>query len=195
VNVNDEFSVTLRMSGYTDPTEVDGFNFNVNYDTDHFEFVDGFGVGNELSGDPDEQWLHKLNQESPGYALDFSGSSGVVPGRVIIAMFDSALSDPEQGTLAESGFLVSFALRATALGVGEITPAAFLDGSVLFDTLLSSIPNSPSFVGTSVEVIPEPSAAALAAVWLVVGGRRPSRRRARVPEVFAPRVWRMNRAD
>src|SRR3954466_8843017 len=134
IAVGDIVTVTMRMSNYTDQVEINSFNFDVNYPSGSFTFVAGsFGLG--TSSGVDQQWLSKPNQEtaSLGYVLSAS-NSGVTPGTVNIAMGDFTASTPERGTIANSGFLVSFALQATKAGSSTITPVARANAFVLADT-------------------------------------------------------------
>ena len=171
------FTVTLRISGYTDTTEIDGYNFRISYDSSVFTFVTAtFDVGDAAG--VDQQWLSKANQEaSPDYTLDSGGNSGTTPGVIIISMFDGVFApDPERGTLSADGFLVSFNLMATDVGVGVITPMAFPDGSVFFDTDLNETPVDPVFAGFPVTVVPEPGPILIIAAGLFA--------------LFALRRWR-----
>jgi hypothetical protein len=137
IRVGDVLQVTLQISGYTDPVPIDGFNLTVNYDGNLFEFVPASVDLGDASG-PDQQWLSKPNQESleNGFALT-SFIDSTLPGQLAIAVADLGLGDTESGTLARSGFLISFQLVATNPGTSEIAVDAFGDGSVLFDSSLS----------------------------------------------------------
>ncbi|MCI0748374.1 MAG: HYR domain-containing protein [Verrucomicrobia subdivision 3 bacterium] len=154
VNVGDNISVTMRIQGYTDPVEIDGFSFDIAYPAGLFTFVAGsFNLGDAAG--PDQQWLSKPNQESvaAGYTLtDFNGNP--VPGMVHIEMADLGFSMPERGTIAPSGFLVQFKLTAIAQGSGEIC-ARGVPGpagpEVLYDTNLRRA-GVPQFVCSNVVV-------------------------------------------
>src|ERR1051325_6594837 len=134
IAVGDTFTVSMRISNYTDQVEIDSFNFDVNYPSSSFTFVAGsFGLG--TSTGVDQQWLSKPNQEtvSQGYVLS-SPNSGSTPGVVNIAMGDFTASTPERGTIAASGFMVSFVLQAPRAGSFPITPAARANAFVLANT-------------------------------------------------------------
>jgi len=135
VGVGDTITVTMRISNYTDQVEIDSFNFDVNYPSASFTFIAGsFNLG--AATGVDQQWLSKPNQEtvSQGYVLSSSNGGGT-PGVVNIAMGDFTPSTPERGTIANSGFLVSFKLQATRSGASSIAPAARANAFVLADTV------------------------------------------------------------
>jgi len=160
--VDTTFTVTMRLSGYTDATEIDGFQFNVLYDSTKFSFVLGsFNLGTGAGAD--QQWLSKTTQEAggaSGYILDSSGNSGGTPGTVVITMYDGegpAFPLPEQGTTSSDGFLVAFDLKGTAEVVDSpITLSAFGAGGTLLDIDLAAA-GSPGFAGTTMTVVPEPA--------------------------------------
>jgi MYXO-CTERM domain-containing protein len=81
---------------------------------------------------------------------------------VLIDLADLGFTDPEGGTVAESGFIASFTLQAIGVGTGSITPAAPAGGVVFFDVNLSPA-GTPSFSGTDMTVVPEPGVAFLGA--------------------------------
>ena len=149
INVGDQIFVTNRISGYTDPTEIDGFNFLVTYNTNLFLILSN---SFDLGPPADPQWLSLPNQETiaDGYNL-VSFNDDSTPGLVTISMTDLGYSSTERGTVANSGFLVSFGLQAIAKGTGNIIPRAFYDGSVLFDSSLLPA-GVPSFSGATVIV-------------------------------------------
>ena len=136
VSVGDTFSVTMRIQGYTDTVEIDGYQFDVSYPPGLFAFVAGsFDV---VGSAADPQWLSKPNQETvaAGYTLtDFNANPAA--GLVHIEILDSGFSMPERGTIAASGFMVSFKLTALAEGSGQICGRAVpgpAGPEVLYDT-------------------------------------------------------------
>jgi hypothetical protein len=151
IAIGEVVTVTARISGYTDTTEIDGFNFEVSYDSTVLSFVaNSFNLG-DASG-PDQQWLSKSNQESVADGYDLMNfSDGSTAGTVSLSLVDLGFSSPEGGTIAGAGFLVSFKLTGIAGGTSSITAAAYPDGTVLFDTDLMAA-GMPSFTGTSVTV-------------------------------------------
>src|SRR5260221_3390150 len=70
VRIGEEIAVVVRLEGYTDATEIDGFNLTVNYDPALFEIVGGSVDLGDAAG-PDQQWLSKARQEAAaaGYRL------------------------------------------------------------------------------------------------------------------------------
>jgi len=140
IPLGSEVLVTLRISGYTDTNEIDGFNLTVSYPSALFSFVAGsFDLG--TGAGPDQQWLSKATQESvpDGYSLANFNDGTTTPGVVTISMADLGYSSPEGGSTDNSGFLVAFKLLALTNGCGPITPAAFAGPTVLFDNTLTSV--------------------------------------------------------
>lgn len=134
--VGQTVTVTCRMSGYDGTAEIDSVNFNVSYDAARLAFVDGsFNIGG--SSGPDQQWLSKTNQESAtdGFQL-VNYSDGSFPGVVFVTLGDLGPSNPERGTLAPAGFLLSFQFQVIAPGSTTISLRPALDGSVLLNTSL-----------------------------------------------------------
>ena len=126
-------TVTCRIGSYNGTAEIDSFNFEVHYDKKQFAFVNGsFNLG--ASSGADQQWLSKAPQNSSADGYVLKSANGAMPGLVGIAMGEIGLHSTERGTLASSGFLVSFQLRATGPGSGTIFLTPALDGSVLLDT-------------------------------------------------------------
>ncbi len=134
--VGQTFTITFRMVGYDGTAEIDSVNFNVSYDAIHLAFVDGsFSTG--TGSGPDQQWLSKTNQEAAvdGFQL-VNYSDGSLPGTVFVTIGDLGPSSPERGTLAASGFLISFQFQVIASGSTTISLLPALDGSVLLNTSL-----------------------------------------------------------
>jgi len=151
IQVGDQFTVTMAIANYTDAVEIDGFNFTVAYNTSLFSVVaNSFNLGGPP--DPAVQWLSLPNQESAanGYNL-VSFNDDSVPGLIHIAMSDLGYNDPEHGTQTSDGFLVSFQLKSIAKGTGNIIPAPFASGTVLFDINLAPA-GVPSFNGATMIV-------------------------------------------
>ena len=151
VAVGDTVVVTFRMSGRTDQVEVDGFNFEVTYDAGLFSFVaNSFSLGTSTGAN--QQWLSLPNQEtaSQGFTLT-STSGGATPGNVAITVGDTGANTPERGTIANSGFLISFSLRAIAPGTSAITPKPRIDMGVLLDGNHKPLP-TPALTGASITV-------------------------------------------
>lgn len=172
--VGDPFTVTLSISGYTDATEIDGYNFHVAFDP-IFTFVAGSLAANDAPG-AHENWLRLAPQDDVGAAMlplsDFTVQAGQ---SVDVSVSDLRLAST-RGTAAASGFLYSFSLMANSLGIGIIAPSAGPGGTVLFDTAFSPA-GVPGFSGAGITVVPEPATLVLwvpvvAALWLMQVGRR-----------------------
>jgi len=147
------FTVTLSIAGYTDPTEIDGYNFRVTYPAGIFSLVGGsLAMHDNSTFGATENWLRKPPQDGVGAgAVPLDDSTLTSAGLVSISVVDLRGSSI-RGTTAGSGFLYSFDLMANAQGTGSITPVAALDGSVLFDVNLSPA-GVPAFSGASVTVV------------------------------------------
>ena len=169
------FTVSLSISGYTETTQIDAYQFKITYPSALFSFVGPFDPGGSSPG-PNQQWLSMASQESAadGYSLS-SADNGAVAGVIIIDHADFTFSVVEGGTNAASGFLVSFLMKALAPGTGSFTPAAPAGGVSFFDVDLVGA-GSPSFSGASVTVVPEPSAGLFAAAGAFAAARRRRRR-------------------
>ena len=152
VGIGAIFTVTLSLSGYTDATEIDGYNFRVTYPSSLFSLVGGsLAMHDNSSFGAAENWLRKPPQDGVGAgALPLTDSTLTSAGLVSISVVDLR-GTSTRGTTASSGFLYSFDLMANALGSGSITPSAALDGSVLFDVNLSTA-SVPAFSGASMTV-------------------------------------------
>ena len=134
VSTGQVVTVTIRMASYSGGIEIDSFNFIVNYNSNLLAFVpNSFNLGD--SSGANKQWLSKPNQENTnsGYLL-ISANNTVLPGTLFICLGDVGIHNPEHGTLASSGFLVSFQLAALSSGTAAITLTPDLTGSVLLDT-------------------------------------------------------------
>jgi len=153
VPLGSTFTVTLSISGYPGLTEIDGYNFRVTYPAGLFSLVGGsLDMHDNSSFGATENWLRKPPQDFVGAGalpLDDYTLSGA--GLLSISVADLRLSSI-RGTTDGSRFLYSFNLMANALGTGSITPAAALDGSVLFDVSLSPA-GVPAFSGASITVV------------------------------------------
>jgi hypothetical protein len=170
VNVGDTFTITLSISGYTDPAEIDAYQFQVTYPSALFTFVGPFDHGSSAAG-PNQQWLSMANQETDATYAPTSSDSGVVPGTIVIDFADLGFTVTEGGTVAGSGFLVSFVMEAAGVGTGTFSPAAAAGGVTLFDTNFNSV-GAPSFAGVSVTVVPETGSAILLAAGALASARR-----------------------
>lgn len=174
LNVNDFFTVSLTIAGYTEATEIDGYQFKVTYPSALFSFVGSFDHGTTSLG-INQQWLAMPQQETDGSYTPTPGDNGTVPGTVTIELADLGFTAVERGTNSAAGFLVSFQMQAIAQGTGSFTPANTSPGStVFFDVDFNPIAGSPAFVGASVTVVPEPatSLTSLAGVFLFAHRRR-----------------------
>ena len=168
VLVGETVTATFRISGYTDVTEIDGFTFKVSFPGSIFMYIGGVEAGTEAG--PDQQWLSKPAQDD-GFMLTIPNPAddpGFEPGMVPITAFDFGSGDiftgDKSGTLAESGFLVSFNLLTKGMGEGNITLSP-VGGEVLLG--LDLVPAGvPTLVGANITVVPEPGTVAL----LVTGG-------------------------
>ncbi len=168
--ISDTFTVSLSISGYTETTEIDAYQFVITYPSSLFSFTGPFDHGS--SSGPNQQWLSMTNQESAanGYAPS-AADNGSVAGTIVIDYADLGFSVTEGGTNSASGFLVSFDMQAIAAGTGSFTPAAPAGGVTFFDVDLINA-GSPSFSGAGITVVPEPAAALLAGAALLTGCRR-----------------------
>jgi uncharacterized repeat protein (TIGR01451 family) len=149
--------VTIRMSTYSGPP-ADGFGFLVNYDPNILSFVSNSFYLGAASG-PDRQWLTKPDQETAaeGYQPQ-SYCDGAMPGAVLASLGDMGRHYPPRGTVAQSGFLVSFQLLAINPGTSPITPANYA-GTALYNTSHQAIPGA-ELRGTTIlirdtDIIPE----------------------------------------
>jgi len=136
LEVGQSFTVTVTMNSYTATTEIESFNFVVTYDHTVLAYVPGsFSIG-DASG-PNQQWLTKPPQETVAQGLVLTNvSNPEVPGYIFVAVGDMGGADPQRGTLAASGFLVSFQLQAIGPGASGVTLGPAWSGSVLLDTSL-----------------------------------------------------------
>jgi hypothetical protein len=173
VNLGDTFTVTLNLSGYTDATEIDGYNFHVAYDSTLFSLVGGSLTLNDAAG-AGENWLRLAPQDGVGAGSILTDSTVPGSGTLDISVVDLRVAST-RGTTASAGFLYSFDLMTIGLGSGLITPSAGAGGTVLFDTALSSA-GIPLFSGGGITVVPEPGPIVLLGSfligWLAWRGRR-----------------------
>jgi hypothetical protein len=182
ISLGQTFTVTLRLSGYTDTFEIDSWNLRVSYDQSLFQYVAGSASFGSAGG-PDPQWLSKPNQTLDlTYSPSPFSDEAATAGTLFLSLTDLGLLEfPDRGSLATDGFLVSFSLMGTSVGgPSAITPMAPLDGNVFFDSS-SLTPNpggAPSFSAASMQVVPEPRTVALmlAAAVLVFVWQRKRRR-------------------
>jgi|GEM_PF-3716164 len=175
MTVGTTFTVSLSISGYTEVTEIDGYQFQIAYPSALFSFQGLFDHGTSTVG-PNQQWLSMPNQETDVTYAPGATDDGSVAGIVVINFADLGFTAVEGGTNSPAGFLVSFSMRAEAPGTGSITPSAPAGGTVFFDVDLNPA-GAPLFAGTSVTVVPEPSTSFLAAAGVLAAARR--RRRVR----------------
>jgi len=174
VALGSTFTISLSISGYTEATQIDAYQFNITYPSALFTFLGPFDHGISAAG-LNQQWLSMANQESAGdgYAPAAADISAP-PGTILIDYADLGFSVVEGGTNASSGFLVSFLMRADGLGTGSFTPAAPGGGVTFLDVDLLNA-GSPAFAGISVTVIPEPTGSMLAGA-VILGALRRRRR-------------------
>lgn len=164
IGVGDTFSVTLSISGYTDATEIDGYNFHVAF-SPIFSLVGGSLSDNDAPG-PDENWLRKPPQDGVGAGPILTDSTVSGLTTLDISVSDLRFSSVD-GTTASAGFLYSFSLMANSLGTGTITPSAGPGGTALFD--VNFLPAGvPVFTGASMDVVPEPAAGVLLLAGVLV---------------------------
>ena len=176
VSLGESFTVTLSIAGYTQTNEIDAVRLNVTYDSSLLDFVGNFTL-NDRSG-PDEQWLHKPNQNvGSGYLLS-NLSDGGTPGNVFISLRDTGVSSVQRGTVGEDGFLISFDLRAKAAGASDLHLSPFTGDTgdeVLYDNLAFNPVSVTDFADASITIVPEPGMLGLlglGAVALVVSRHR-----------------------
>lgn len=125
VRAGEVFRVTMLITEYTEPIEIDGFRFNVSFPTDLFAFVPG---SERLTDDfgTDQQWLSKANQETPAQGFQPTSLGELQsPGVLEVYVRDTGTGPVERGTLAFSGFLYSFELLAQGEGTGLIRAFPF----------------------------------------------------------------------
>lgn len=153
VRAGEVFRVTLRMTEYTEPIEIDGFRFNVSFPT-NLTFVQGSGRLTDDFG-TDQPWLSKANQETPAQGYQPVSSSQLVePTRLDVHVRDTGTGPIERGTIGFAGFLYSFQLRAQSEGTSLIRSFAY-DGpggpEALYATTGAQV-EVPSF-GAAVKVV------------------------------------------
>lgn len=173
VNIGNVFSVTFSVSGYTDPAEIDGYNFLVTF-APIFSLVPGSTAINDAPG-ANQNWLRLPPQDGVGAgAVPLSDFSVVGATTVDVSVSDLRPAST-RGTTAASGFLYSFSLTASSAGIGSITPSAGAGGTAFFDVSFAAA-GVPSFSGGTITVVPEPGMLALfeltAAAFLVFKLRR-----------------------
>ena len=145
-------TVTCRLSAYDGIEEIDGFAFVVTYNAAGLGAVPGSFYLGTNSG-PDQQFLSKGNQESAtnGYTL-VNQCDATRPGLVYITVSDLGRNNPERGSTASGGFLVSLQMTALVHGTWPLTPAPYIDDSVLYNTFKRPA-GKISFGTTSVSVL------------------------------------------
>lgn len=172
--VGDSFTVTLRLSGYTNVAPIDAYQFKISYPAALLTFTGPFSHGTSAPG-PAQQWLSMPGQESlaAGYAPAAADDSSV-PGSLLIDYADLGYSDPEGGTTAAGGFIVSFPMRALAPGTGSITPVAPPGGVTFLDTDFNPA-GSPAFTGVTITVgTPDTDGDGLPDAWETAHGLDPN---------------------
>jgi hypothetical protein len=110
-------------------------------------------------------------QETDASYAPSNSDNGTLPGTIVIDFSDIGFTATEGGTVAASGFLVSFVMQAIAPGTGSFTPSAAAGGVTLFDTDANSV-GAPAFAGVSVTVIPESASGILIAAGALASARR-----------------------
>lgn len=165
ITVDQSFTVTLRLSGYTDAFEIDSWNLRVAYDSSIFRYVAGSAAFGGSVG-PDPQWLSRTNQNlDPTYAPSPFSDEAATAGVLLLSLSDLGLLEfPDRGSRALDGFLVSFSLQGTNVGgPSAITPSAPPGGTVFFDssTFFANPGGVPTFSAASMQVVPEPRTAVL----------------------------------
>jgi len=169
VNLGNPFAVDITISGYTDPEGIDAWTLKLSWDDNLISYV---GIDFDLAGD---QWLAKADQDATTLTTSTStSSSSVVFG---VADFEMPFFDGD-GTVAASGRLARITLSADALGTSPLTLSVF--GPAVL-TEASGPPTTahadPTLVGSSVTIVPEPTALLLMLPAVAWGLRR--RRRVR----------------
>lgn len=154
VEVGDTFTVELSLSGWvsTDP-EVDAVTFRVDFDDAMFSYVGGSGTG-----------VDDFLKDNQGVGYSFDDSSAIVDADTFgVDYGDGGFTLTGAGPGASGGLLAKFDLMATAVGTGNVDPLGDVDFTFFdvdgFNILELQITGSGSFVGTSVEVVPEPGSA------------------------------------
>ena len=133
VAVGQTFTVTCRLS-YNGTTEIDGFAFVINHNPAGLAAVPGSFYLGTNSG-PDQQFLLKPNQDTNGLVLT-NLCDATRPGTVYLTVGDLGRSNPQRGSVAQSGFLVSFQMTALAPGSWQLSPAPYIDDAVLYDVFM-----------------------------------------------------------
>ena len=159
VGVGQTFTVTCRLN-YNGTAEVDGFAFVINHDPAGLAAVPGSFYLGTNSG-TDQQFLLKPNQDTNGLVLT-NLCDATRPGAVYLTAGDLGRSNPQRGSLAQSGFLVSFQMTAVAAGIWTLSPAPYIDDSVLYDVYMR--PTSTVGFNTATVVVRNPTAVSVAAV-------------------------------
>ncbi len=156
VNIGQTFTVTCRLDSYRGTAEIDGYAFSVPYDETAFAPVPGSFYLGAASG-PDMQFLAKANQETAveGYMLT-NQCDASQPGFVYVTVSDLGPSNPERGSTAQNGFLVSFQMTALAHGTRQLSPTPYIDNSVLYNTSLQPV-GTVTF-GSATVIVPNPTA-------------------------------------
>ena len=159
VAVGQSFTVTCRLN-YGGTTEIDGFAFVINYDPAGLAAVPGSFYLGTNSG-PDQQFLLKANQDTNGLVLT-NLCDASRPGSVYLTVGDLGRSNPQRGSIASSGFLVSFQMTALAPGSWQLAPAPYIDDAVLYDVFMR--PTSTMGFGITTVTVKNPSAVLVQAV-------------------------------
>jgi len=153
VEVGQTFTVTCRVTSYQAAQEVDEFAFVVNYNLKALSAVQGsFNLGSSSGSDP--QFLSKANQEAVtnGFAIT-NLCDASRPGRAYVTVADTEVDyPPERGSIASSGFLVSFQMTALAPGSWQLAAAPYLQEGVFFNTFHQPVGATVNFSSPTIVV-------------------------------------------
>lgn len=164
VTIGSTLTVSFDISAYTDPDEIDGYEFKVTYPAALFSLVGFSGSMHDGSGfGASENWLRKPPQDGVGAGSILTDGTTTSLGTVNVSVGD-ARGPSTRGTTALTGFLYSFDLMATSAGIGSITPSVPASGAVLYDVSFSPAGATPIFVGAPATVVPEPALCGLMAM-------------------------------
>ena len=153
VTVSNRFTLSVGISGYTGPVEIDGYNFRILYDPARFAVISDSASLHDAAG-PAQNWLRFPAQENVTGPSQLNDWTLFDQGLVHVAVFDLRLAPNPlnpRGTAAEAGFLYELAFTALTPGTGAITVAPAAGNVLLHDAFLNAA-GVPALEGTSANV-------------------------------------------